>query len=134
MSEKFVDNVEKKIRKEIGILNPENKNFKWSKPVGLSEDEDTLVLEIKGGNYKENMQENVACFEGWALALKTYFMDKNYNFVKLKCVEIPSPSPEKGILENEHANRFLYRALRFSQQYKDWFEVYPLSRTQRKEK
>ncbi|WP_293728153.1 hypothetical protein [uncultured Phascolarctobacterium sp.] len=118
MNKEFTKEVEKIIRVNLG-----NNNFRWSSTVGLYKDKETVVMLITGDHYKENMQNNAACFEGWAAVLKTYFMDKNYNFVKLKCVEIPSPSPEKGILENEHANRFLYRALRFSQQYKDWFRL-----------
>lgn len=116
--------VEAKIREKLG-----NDNVKWCSDVDLEiiEDKRTVVIAIKDANYKENMQKDEACFEGWALALKTYFLDGDYDIVELKCDKILVPA--KGKLDKDfgkgfdHSNRFLYRALRFSEQYKDWFRL-----------
>ena len=124
MSKKIVEEVEKEIRKKLN-----NDNVKWSSDVDLEliEDKRTVVIAITDANYKENMQKDVVCFEGWALALKTYFLDGDYDIVELKCDNILVPA--KGKLNKDfgkrfdHSNRFLYRALRFSEQYKDWFRL-----------
>lgn len=120
MSKKFVEDVEKIIRVNLG-----NNNFRWSSTVDLDldiKDKETVVMLITGDHYKENMQNNAACFEGWAAVLKTYFMPdekrgNNYQFVKLS---LPALNNEK--LNSGHGKRFLYRALRFSEQY-SWFKL-----------
>jgi len=82
----------------------------------------TLTLSDKGigcsdkGN--QNMQVNGAAFEGWALLLKahpTYGYDNVVLDVKMS--KLPEPELKKG-----HFNRFLYRAMRFSDYYK-WFGI-----------
>lgn len=62
-----------------------------------------------------NMQTDNAAFEGWAVCLKAWMPDS----IEKVVLGWDMPSPDK---ENLHYNRFLYRVLRFSQQY-DWFSV-----------
>ena len=82
----------------------------------------TITIDLETGA-KNNMQENPACFEGWAIILKTYIMDKypkTYDKVKLCCpnIELPTETDDGRL----HFNRFLYRVLRFDEQY-DWFTI-----------
>lgn len=92
--------------------------------IGLDAQGSTLVitLALKNGA-KNNMQKNPACFEGWAIILKTYVIDKNpqkFDKVKLCCPNITLPSEtDEGRF---HFKRFLYRVLRFDEQY-DWFTI-----------
>lgn len=62
-----------------------------------------------------NMQTDNAAFEGWAICLKAWMPDK------IEKVVLGWDIPETQD-ENTHYNRFLYRVLRFSQQY-EWFSV-----------
>ena len=82
----------------------------------------TITLALKNGA-KSNMQKDSACFEGWAIILKTYVMDKypqKFYKVKLCCPNITLPSEtDEGRF---HFKRFLYRVLRFDEQY-DWFTI-----------
>lgn len=92
--------------------------------IGLDARGSTLVitLALKNGA-KSNMQKDSACFEGWAIILKTYVIDKNpqkFDKVKLCCPNITLPSDtDEGRF---HFKRFLYRVLRFDEQY-DWFTI-----------
>ena len=98
-----------------------NKKFRFSKAIGLETKNSTLVLTLSFENVKDtNMQENPACFEGWAVILKTYVIDiypQCYDKVQLSCPNITIPKDTKV-----HLMRFLYRVLRFSEQY-DWFTM-----------
>ena len=61
-----------------------------------------------------NMQTDAAAFEGWALVMKALLL---FDSVVLDATaELPDPKP-KG---NLHYNRFLFRAMKFSQYY-SWF-------------
>lgn len=62
----------------------------------------------------ENMQTDNAAFEGWAICLKTWLPEK-IEKVCLKWTPLVSD-------DNLHYNRFLYRAVRFSEAY-DWFSI-----------
>ena len=61
----------------------------------------------------ENMQTDNAAFEGWAICLKSWI--KSINKVKLTWA--------KPTEKNPHYNRFLYRVIRFSEAYSNWFVV-----------
>lgn len=68
----------------------------------------------------ENMQEDNAAFEGWAICLKSW----------LACIEkveltwdIPSEITLKRGSSEQHYNRFCYRVMRFKEAYKDWFSI-----------
>lgn len=67
----------------------------------------------------KNMQTDNAAFEGWAICLKAWLPDI------IETVELKWDIPH-GIKNNDnkwcHYRRFLYRVLRFSEQY-SWFSV-----------
>ena len=69
----------------------------------------------------KNMQSDNAAFEGWAICLKAWLPEK-IETVELKW-DVPHDIDEK---DNKwcHYRRFLYRVLRFSEQY-DWFIISP---------
>lgn len=73
------------------------------------------------GQKYENMQNNMSCFEGWAIVIRLYcknMEDWNGNIILDVDVEmLPDFSLGKG-----HYGRFLYRVLRFSEQY-EWFSI-----------
>lgn len=74
----------------------------------------------------KNMRDNNACFEGWAVALYTIFFKKKGKKAKVYLKTSNDIKEKDYSLEKIHGNphfaRFLYRALRFSQQY-EWFEL-----------
>ena len=70
-----------------------------------------------------NMQNEEACFEGWAVIHRAAGTKKvvlgvdvgiDYNRINIF---------KESVFKNPHYGRFLYRALRFSEQYKEWFEL-----------
>ena len=63
----------------------------------------------------ENMQTDNAAFEGWAICLKCWL--KEVRSVKLTWA---LPSKES---RNLHYNKFIYRVLRFSDAFSDWFSI-----------
>lgn len=67
-----------------------------------------------------NMQSDNAAFEGWAVCLKAW-LPNIISSVELKWDE---PNIDEGDNKWCHYRRFLYRVLRFSEQY-DWFEISP---------
>ena len=99
-------------------------DFKNLKSIGLDAQGSTLVITLALTNgAKSNMQKDSACFEGWAIILKTYIIDKypkTYDRVKLCCPRIKLPSETDD--GRYHFKRFLYRVLRFDEQY-DWFTI-----------
>lgn len=113
----------------------------WPRDIHLSAEKNELTLILndkavgfkpKNENKKENesyrwinMQEDSACFEGWAVVLKA---QNEKISIKLKVDGIEnfnfnSASTRKSDLNNtkKHYARFLYRAARFLEQYGDWF-------------
>lgn len=125
------------IRKIIG-----NKFPSWPKGINFSYENNTLTLILtkeavgvkeyidKKNNetkYKGiNMQDNSACFEGWAIGLKAWDknkkIDKIYLDVDGDLPEFNEEFKEKEKKLSGHYGRFLYRALRFSEQY-EWFHL-----------
>jgi len=78
----------------------------------------TLKIKIENG-IKENMQEDCAAFEGWALGFKANLEDS------IKQVELDWDEKIEPSKEGEgwrHFNRFLYRVDKFQNLY-DWFTV-----------
>lgn len=66
-----------------------------------------------------NMQSDNAAFEGWAICLKAWLPEH----IERVCLKWDSPNDKFMTPNNkQHYNRFLYRALRFSQQY-SWFSI-----------
>jgi len=93
------------------IVLPKNISFT------IIDDSQKLFMYIDGQAVGQNMQTDNAAFEGWAVCLKAWLTDR-INYVKLKW-DKPSFNKENGIL---HYHRFLYRVLRFSEQY-SWFSI-----------
>lgn len=72
------------------------------------------------GEKNENMQEHSAAFEGWAVILKRY-LGKD---IKLDIAFSLNLEELNGEFEgNGHYKRFLYRVLRFEEQYSKWFSL-----------
>ena len=77
----------------------------------------------KGKNYI-NMQDTRACFEAWCLIIKAKTSNPSLKIeldVKEDEDDITVASYSGGRPANGHLGRFLYRILKFSEQYKDWF-------------
>lgn len=107
-----------------------NKNVNLPKNIGFYSngyDVEIILTKEAAGFIKSkyvNMQENSACFEGWAIAIKTYCLNEK---TKFREIVLKVEGEDSGLCFpngiNGHLGRFLYRALRFSQQYKEWFEL-----------
>lgn len=81
---------------------------------------DPKQIGIKIGNVKaSNMQSVEACFEAWATIIYTHYLKKAGTVVLSADFSV---DPDWSIFENPHYGRFLYRALRFFQQY-EWFSL-----------
>ncbi len=87
-----------------------------SKAIGIRQDRQDVC----------NMQDDAAAFEGWALVIYTYFAQKRDFKIQLALKEEALEKIQKFMKmgkclgERGHYYRFLYRALRFSEQY-TWF-------------
>lgn len=72
-----------------------------------------------------NMQDTRACFEAWCLIIKakTSNPDLTIELDVLDEGDITYASYPGGQPANGHLGRFLYRILKFSEQYKHWFKL-----------
>lgn len=78
---------------------------------------------LKKGKRYINMQENSACFEAWCLIIKAQTQTNNPDLeIELDVKDITDASYPGGKPANGHLGRFLYRILKFSEQYK-WFKL-----------
>lgn len=78
---------------------------------------------LKKGKRYINMQENSACFEAWCLIIKAQTKTNNPDLeIELDVKDITDASYPGGKPANGHLGRFLYRILKFSEQYK-WFRL-----------
>ncbi|HPU62556.1 MAG TPA: hypothetical protein PK304_00210 [Mobilitalea sp.] len=83
-----------------------------------------------GNDNNLNMQENAAAFEGWAVSIYTHYLAP-LNSKDLRKRKIILGLQEKTDImqnvtgKNGHFNRFLYRAMRFSEEYGEWIELEP---------
>lgn len=68
----------------------------------------------------ENMQEDNAAFEGWAICLKCWL--GNIDKVELSW-DIPSQITLSSGSSQQHYNRFCYRVMRFKEAFSEWFEI-----------
>jgi hypothetical protein len=103
LSDNFMNELKGKIG-NTGIKLPSNIDF------GLNNK--TLVFNMTKGLF-ENMQEDSAAFEGWAICLKAN-MPENIDRVEIRWQE-----PDENKQADLHYGRFLYRAWKFTQ-YFDW--------------
>lgn len=93
---------------------------KWPKGITIEKKNGEITITLSntaaglGEKYK-NMQEDAACFEGWSAIFRS--LDNNLKITLNAEKELPQYSQKEV-----HYARFLYRALRFSQQY-SWFHL-----------
>lgn len=98
-----------------------NKNLKLPGNVSFVLEKNQTQCRIKLNPKKvqtENMQTDTNAFEGWAVALHIA-LDKPGKII----LDVDGEFKRIPYETNGHWGRFLYRALRFSQQYGEWFEL-----------
>ena len=135
--------ITKKIRESLvtaGIAARLANCVKFPEAIEIEETGNIVVIKLTDkavgmcGNARNysNMQNDDAAFEGWALLLYAHYAkEKNYKIELdltdtayeniMKAYQIKNPYVYDS--DCRHYNRFLYRALRFSQQYKAWFNL-----------
>lgn len=67
-----------------------------------------------------NMQDNAAAFEAWCFIIKAYTNIKNLK-IMLDIDGVVNDKYVGGVPSNGHLGRFLYRILKFKEQYGIWF-------------
>ena len=82
----------------------------------------TLTKEAAGFSNPINMQDNRACFEAWCLIIKAKASDSDLK-IELDVRDITEADYDGNLPKNGHLGRFLYRILKFREQYKDWFKL-----------
>ena len=119
------DMIENELRKKHKNLYPlSSEHIQLSSNIKFFEKDGKIEILLKEdaigrGEKNNNMQEDSAAFEGWAVILKRY-LEKD---IKLGFAVPLNLEDLKGEFEgNGHFNRFLYRALRFREQY-EWFSL-----------
>lgn len=70
------------------------------------------------------MQDDRACFEAWCLLIKAKTKKPELE-IELDVEDITDTSYIGGMPDNGNMGRFLYRILKFSEQYKRWFKLAP---------
>lgn len=100
---------------------PDSIDLDYSKPHKLVM---TLKKEAAGFSNPINMQDTRACFEAWCLIIKAKTSNPGLK-IELDVGGITNASYPGGQPANGHLGRFLYRILKFSEQYKQWFELSP---------
>ncbi|WP_418309456.1 hypothetical protein [Phascolarctobacterium succinatutens] len=118
---------EKILTKDIGITLSE---FPKNITLKYDEKEATLTMELSAAaaglvKDKFNMQDDAAAFEAWALIIKA---EANYRKKNLKKIVLGV----KGVSDSDYniakpsngcLGRFLYRILKFKEQYGEWFDL-----------
>ncbi len=84
----------------------------------------TLTQDAAGFSNPINMQDTRACFEAWCLIIKAKTSNPGLQ-IELDVDGITVASYPGGKPANWHLGRFLYRILKFSEQYNKWFELSP---------
>lgn len=87
----------------------------------LETSDENLRMLLPADAVSDNMQNDDAAFEGWAVIIYTYFIkaEKHYKHMVLDIEDFLYD--EEVFRSNRNCNRFLYRVLRFSEQYASWF-------------
>ena len=70
------------------------------------------------------MQDDRACFEAWCLLIKAK-TNKPELEIELDVEDITDTSYISGMPDNGYMGKFLYRILKFSEQYTMWFKLAP---------
>lgn len=111
------DEILEKLRKATKI-----KNLKLPEKVEVKSEADNLIIKLSKEGLVGNMQADASAFEGWAIAIKAICPEIANQ------VEIQWVSPEGcSKIEKRHYNRFLYRVIRFHDNFPDWVKIRPLS-------
>lgn len=84
--------------------------------IDFQENNQIITLAMKDG-MTENMQEDSAAFESWALCLKANLDDKEKSYKC--CLKWNKPAQSN----DRHYQRFLYRANRFKSIFGEWFFI-----------
>lgn len=114
--------------KNIDILNSLNVGIRsFPKDIFLKYDAPhelvmTLTKAAAGFSNPINMQDNRACFEAWCLIIKAKASDPGLK-IWLDVKDITAADYDGKLPKNGHLGRLLYRILKFSEQYKDWFKL-----------
>ena len=85
----------------------------------------TLTQYAAGFSNPINMQDTRACFEAWCLIIKAKTSNSGLE-IELDVDGITVASYPGGKPANGHLGRFLYRILKFSEQYAGWFQLSPI--------
>lgn len=132
----------KEIRKSLiatGVAKRLANSFTFPEAIEIGVNKDKIVIRLSAKAigmsdtswFASNMQKDDAAFEGWAFLIYAHYAkNKGFSTVELDlaedaCTQIKMICKYKvGYTGTRlHYNRFLYRALRFSQQYKEWFAL-----------
>lgn len=102
-----------------------NRNIRLPANIGFNGNEKELIMTLTEsgagfGTKPLNMQENGAAFEGWAVAIYVHYM-KCAGYVTLE-LQKNRALPVEPYTAVPHYSRFLYRAMKFSDQY-SWFRL-----------
>lgn len=105
--------------------NLNDSNLKLPRTINFAERDGavTITLNKKAIGFDENpynMQSDAAAFEGWALALYVHLLHEKGTIT----LHAPVPAYRKFDEKYGHFYRFLYRVLRFSEQF-PWFRPAP---------
>lgn len=101
---------------------PDSIGLDYSKPPKLVM---TLTQKAAGFSNPINMQDTRACFEAWCLIIKAKTSNPGLE-IELDVKNITEADYDGKLPENGHLGRFLYRILKFSEQYKLWFKLSPI--------
>ena len=111
-----MDDIMKQLRKFH-----ENRNLKQPQRMSIKETEKAVRISIRaGGIQADNMQTSGNNFEGWMFAIYNYLKASNLN--KKLILDVAGRFKYDGYKTNGHLCRFLYRALRFNEQY-SWCDL-----------
>ena len=96
-----------------------------SEKITRIDNENTVSLLLNGNIIKDdNMQTAGNAFEGWACAIKAREKKNVFLDVKKETIDILRlKKDEYAGRENGHICRFLYRVIKFQEQYGDWFSI-----------
>lgn len=124
----------KKKIKESFVNATQNRNIRLPQNIWLEEIEDGIKMSLslaaigKDQDKLLNMQDNAAAFEGWAAAIYAHYLApiNSKDSVKRKIIlglqekieDVQNIDEKQG-----HYNRFLYRAMKFTEEYSEWIKL-----------
>jgi hypothetical protein len=87
------------------------KNLKFPEDIDISLQDDRLTITMTPKGLTSNMQDNSAAFEGWAMAIKATLDKPDIP------IHIVWACDDTSIRTKPHYIRFLYRVIRFQENY-----------------